>query len=299
MNYKQLLIDSQKSGVSALLEFVLQYHNFDKVVASFVEGKDYPYYRTRVFENVNHDNEILFYPCNGKHEVELVKKMINSNLHLKNDVKVLYFCDKDYGLDDIDKEIFYTDYYSVENYYSTEEFISNVLNNIFNINKYNPEYQICLNLYKEKYKKFNEQMRKINAYCYGIRINEKNNFLARTDLNILKLRDFLENENFAHFQVKEFNYENIKSILQSKIVISNEEYAKYLKEIDQTKLRGKWELQFIIWFLEGIRKEIKNGGSGLVKNNRNIISFQNEIMTSMEKYATTSNSLIEYITSNT
>lgn len=142
-------------------------------------------------------------------------------------------------------------------------------------------------------------MRKINAYCYGIRINEKNNFLTRTDLNILKLRDFLENENFAHFQVKEFNYENIKSILQSKIVISNEEYAKYLKEIDQTKLRGKWELQFIIWFLEGIRKEIKNGGSGLVKNNRNIISFQNEIMTSMEKYATTSNSLIEYITSNT
>lgn len=81
MNYKQLLIDSQKSGVSAMLEFVLQYRDFDKVVACFVEGKDSSYYRSRVENNVDMNNEVLFYSCNGKSEVELVKRMIDYNLH--------------------------------------------------------------------------------------------------------------------------------------------------------------------------------------------------------------------------
>lgn len=244
------------------------------------------------------DNEILFYPCNGKHEVELVKKMIDLNLHLKEDVRVLFYCDNDYGLYNKTNGIFYTDLYSVENYYSTENFIIRILNNVFNINKYNPEYEICLNLYRKKYKEYNEQIVKLNAYCYGIRKSEKNESLARTNLNNLKLKNFMNNDDFSEFQMKELNYKIIKLMISSKINILEEEYDRYLEEIDNTKLRGKWEIQFIIWFLEGLRKEIKNGGSGLAKNNRTIISFQNEIMTSMEKFADTSDSLVEYIKSN-
>lgn len=299
MNYKQLLIDSQKSGVSALLEFVLQYHNFDKVVANFIEGKDFNYYRSRLYDNVNGGNEVLFYPCNGKKEVELVKKMIDSNLHLKDDVKVLYFCDRDYGVYDNIPGIFYTDFYSAENYYSGEKFILNVINNVFNINKYNPEHELCINLYKEKYQKFNEQILKLNAYCFCLRIKEKKESLPRTDLNIIKFENLLENDEFSKFKMRDLNFENINSMFSNETIVSKEEYNSFLEKIDETKLRGKWELKFIIWFLEGLRKEIKNGGSGLTKNDRNIISFQNEIMTSMEKYALTSGSLIEYIRFNT
>lgn len=299
MNYKEFLIDSQKSGVSALLEFVLQYHNFDKVVASFVEGKDYSYYRSRVCENVDSENEVLFYPCNGKKEVELVKSMIDSNLNLKEEVKVLFFCDNDYGLDNKKNGIFYTDYYSVENYYSQEEFIKNIIKCVFNINKYNPEYYICLNLFKNKYEEYYKQIIKINAYCYGIRVYEKNNHKDRMNLNSLKLSDFLENDGFEDFKMKKLNYNELKEIFSGQITISNDDYNKYLKIIDNSKLRGKWELQFVVWFLEKLRNEIKNGTSGLNKNNRKIISFQNEIMTSMEKYALTTDNLIKYINENT
>lgn len=295
MNYKQLLIDSQKSGVSAMLEFVLQYHDFDKVVACFVEGKDSSYYRSRVENNVDMNNEVLFYSCNGKSEVELVKRMIDSNLHLKKDVKTLYFCDNDYGIDSKLDGIFYTDFYSVENYYSTELFVKNIIKNVFNINKHNPEYDICIDMYREKYKRFNEQIMKLNAYCYGLRVKEKELSSLRADFNYIKLRDILINDDFENFELKNIDYNIIKSMIVSENSITSQEYDECLKMIDETKLRGKWELQFVIWFLEGLRKQIKNGESGLSKNNRNIISFQNEIMTSMEKYAVTTESLIHYI----
>lgn len=296
MNYKQLLIDSQKSGVSAMLEFVLQYHDFDKVVACFVEGKDSSYYRSRVENNVDMNNEVLFYSCNGKSEVELVKRMIDSNLHLKKDVKTLYFCDNDYGIDSKLDGIFYTDFYSVENYYSTELFVKNIIKNVFNINKHNPEYDICIDMYREKYKRFNEQIMKLNAYCYGLRVKEKELSSLRADFNYIKLRDILINDDFENFELKNIDYNIIKSMIVSENSITSQEYDECLKMIDEIKLRGKWELQFVIWFLEGLRKQIKNGESGLSKNNRNIISFQNEIMTSMEKYAVTTESLIHYIT---
>ena len=100
----------------------------------------------------------------------------------------------------------------------------------------------------------------------------------------------------SSLRIPQYDYNIIKSMIVSENSITSQEYDECLKMIDETKLRGKWELKFVIWFLEGLRKQIKNGESGLSKNNRNVISFQNEIMTSMEKYAVTTESLIHYIT---
>lgn len=296
MNYKQLLIDSQRSGVSAMLEFVLQYHEFDNVVACFVEGKDGSYYRARVENNIDPNTEVLLYPCNGKKEVELVKKMVDENLHPKENVKELYFCDNDYGIEAKVDGVFYTDFYSVENYYSFEPFVKKIIESVFNISIHNPEHMMCINMYRERYKKFNEQILKLNAYCYGLRLKEKQISCERTKFDHIKFRSLLINENFENYSFKNLDYDDIKLIVNSEIEITNQEYNEYLEIIDEKKLRGKWELKFVEWFLEGLKKQIKNGGSGLSRSNRKIISFQNEIMTSMEKYALTTPSLVEYIT---
>lgn len=295
MNYKELLIDSQRSGVSALLTFVLEYHEFDKVVACFVEGKDCSYYRSRVESNVNSDREVLFYPCNGKKDVESVKKMIEENLHLEKDVKKLYFCDSDYGIDDKIDGVFYTDFYSVENYYSLESFVTKIIENVFNINKHNPEHTICINLYKERYSKFNEQIKKLNAYCYGLRVKEKQLSRERTKFSHIKFRNIIDNEDFINYSFKNLDYDDIKLIVNSEVEITNQEYDGYIELIDEKKLRGKWELEFVEWFLEGLRIQIKNGTCGFSKNEKKIISFQNEMMTSMERYALTTQGLVKYI----
>lgn len=295
MSYKEILIDSQKSGVSAMLEFVLQYREFNKVVACFVEGKDSSYYRSRVKDIVNADFEVLFYPCNGKKEVESVKMMIDSNLHLSENIKTLYFCDSDYGIDDKLNGIFYTDYYSVENYYANIFFVKKIINDIFNINKYNPDYEICLDLYNERYNRFNEQIVKLNAYCYGLRVKEKKLLIPRTKLDNIKLSDILKNKDFINYEFKSLDYKTIKSMIISDNIISNQEYNECLKNIDYTKYRGKWELMFTIWFLEELRMQIKKGGCGLSMNNRIKFSFDNDIMTSTERFAITTDNLVRYI----
>lgn len=295
MNYADLLIDYQKSGVSALLTFVLEYRNFDKAVACFIEGKDFPYYSSRVCDNVDSDNEVLFYSCNGKKEVELVKKMIDSNLNLKDGVKTLYFCDSDYELDDKIDGIYYTDYYSVENFYTNREFIEKVILNVFNINRYNPNYNVCLNFFDKNYQIYKKQSKKLNAYCYALRSNEKKYLMPRTILKDSIYDKLILDNRVDNFQVSNIDYEFISSIISSEVDVSKDEYTFFLDKIDDTKLRGKWELRFIIWFLESIRKEIKNGNCGFVKNNYKVISFDNEIITSMREYALTTCNLIDYI----
>lgn len=295
MNYKDLLIDSQRSAVSAYTKFILEFHDFDKVVACFVEGQDYSYYRPRVENNADSDSEVLFYPCNGKKEVELVKQMIEKNLIEKNNVKELYFCDSDYGINPKVDGIFYTDFYSVENYYTSELFIHNVIEKVFNINKHDPEYSLCIDMYKERYEKYYEQTKKLNAYCYGLRLKERELSHPRTDLNCISFNIFFTNSDFENYSFKNLDFDYIKSLVNSDIEITEQDYKDYIEIIDERMLRGKWELKFVEWFLDGLRIQKKNGTCGLSKNNRGIISFQNEIMTSMEKYALTTINLDNYI----
>lgn len=300
MDYKEVLIDSQKSGIVAYHKFMLQYHNFENVIANFVEGKDQAYYESRVSNYKKSNSDILFYPCNGRHEVELVKKLIDNNLHLDKKVKTLYFCDNDYGIKNQIQNIFYTDYYSVENYYTSKKFIINVITKIFNISKYDLDYNRCLALYDEKYKLYNEQMIKVNAYCYSIREKEKEKAVReRIDIRKLNFSNFVEcKSNIDNFKMKNLNFNELKELFPNDLEIKEEEYNNNINKIDNTKLRGKWELEFVVWFLESLRIAIKNGDNGLQKNDSIKFSFQNEIMISMERFADTTDKLIDYIAKN-
>lgn len=298
MDYREILIDSQKSGISAFVKFVLQYHSFENVIANFVEGKDQAYYEFRVSDNKKSDSDVLFYPCNGRHEVELVKKLIDNNLHLDKKAKILYFCDNDYGINNQVQNIFYTDYYSIENYYTSRDFVINIITKVFNINKYDSDYNTCLTLYDEKYKEFNEQMIKVNAYCYTIREKEKK-IGGRTEIKRTKFDDFVDcRSSLDKFQMKNLDFEKLEGMFPNNLEITEEEYNNNINKIDNTKLRGKWELEFIVWFLDKLRIAINKGDYGLQNNAKIRVSFQNEIMISMVRHADTTNNLIDYIKKN-
>lgn len=295
MSYKKILIDAQKSGESAIMKFLLQYHEFEKVVACFVEGKDADYYQSRVKDIILDSDNILFYPCNGKMEVEKAKKMIDDNFINSKNNTFMFFCDKDYDLYEKKDDIFYTDYYSVENYYSNQHFVEEIIKNVFHINKYDSDFRICVNLYKERENAFHKEMRKVNAYCYCIRKIEKESNIIRSNINKIKINKFVINNKFEQFEMKKINYTILQEIFETDFEILEEDYNNSIQLIDDTKLRGKWELEFIVWFLEGLKRQIKNGSYNLSKRDRKYISFDNEIMTSMEKYAYTSVSLNYYI----
>lgn len=297
MDYLKYLIDAQKSGVAALMSFTLSYRDFENVIACFVEGKDACYYRSRVMKHVDSAKEIIFYPCNGKAEVIFVRNSLKLNLQPTENVKVLYFCDRDYDLDLKCDDIFYTDFYSVENYYCTKSFVENVLVNVFNFNRYNPNYYLALKLFDEKFSIFYDEIIKVNSFAYSCRINERKNGLSRKDFNSVSFLKFVEDDSFDTFKMQSLNYNNLVHIFNVDYV-TEDDYLNNLTQINDSKIRGKWFLKFIIWFLEGIKIELKNGTNGFIKCNSRIISFEDSVMTSMEQYAYTSSTLINYIIEN-
>ena len=120
----------------------------------------------------------------------------------------------------------------------------------------------------------------------------------RKDLSKITFRKFIDNNDFDDFQMKDVDYAFLIKVF-GETSISKESYESAISSIDISKLRGKWELEFMVWFLEGLKKQIKKGNYNLAKKNNRFISFENEIMTSMERYAFTSKKLINYIKSNT
>lgn len=295
MSYKDILIDSQKSAVAAYSKFLLQYNQFEDVVICFVEGKDIDYYYPRVSKRISSTKDIIFYPCNGRKEVEKVCEMIKSNLSIRKNIKIMYFCDRDYDLYEKKEDIFYTDYYSIENYYANRDFIEKIIKRVFHINKYEEDYKICLDLFDKKQKIFHNSIIGVNAFCYSIREKEIHNKLPRTDFSKVTFNKLVLNNKFDDFEMRKMEYNFLLSLFNQDFKITKRAFNKNKKIIDEYKYRGKWELEFIEWFLEELKKQVKSGLNGLEKRKSNLISFRNEIMTSMQECALTSESLNKYI----
>ena len=294
MNYKDIMIDSQKNGVTAYTKFVLEYSKYENVVACFVEGTDSCYYSSKVKNEIKEKYEDLFYPCNGKKEVERVQNMISQSLHLKDSVKTLFFADSDYDLDDKNSNIYYTDYYSVENFYCQRETIESILTRYFAINKYSEDYNICMSIFDNDYNKYLNEIKKVNAYAYSIRVNEKKNSIQRFDLSSVKTNTLYEKLELDSFQIEELDYNKIKGMFKNSVEITEEEYKQNISNINVKKLRGKWEISFFSWFLEKLRTSVREGRYGLEMNKKVKTSF-NRLMDVATEDSIMTNGLKEYI----
>lgn len=294
MEYKEFLSDSRGNGVAAYTKFICEYSKFENVAACFVEGKDGCYYGSKIKSELNEKYEDLFFPCNGKKEVERVQKMINENLNLKEGVKVLFFMDNDYGLDPKIENVYYTDYYSVENFYCQKYTFDSVLKRYFSINKYSSDYDICLSFYKKIYECYNKEIKKINAYALALRKKEKACHLRRFDLNNVKVKNLYNNLNFDTFNIEELNYEKIKNMFLEAEDLTESEYLESLEQIDEKKLRGKWELQFYSWFFNKLKNYVREGKFGLESNHRVKTCFENLMDVATEDAIVTDN-FKEYI----
>lgn len=294
MNYKEVLIDSQGSAVAAFTMFINQYCKFDNVMACFVEGKDCSYYGNKINKIVENNYEVIFYPCNGKKQVEIVKEMIEHNCNINKNVKFLYLVDKDYDIQQRKDGIFYTDYYSIENYYSQQETLSNILNDLLNISKYDPDYQQAIDLFLEKQEIYRLEISKVNAFAYALRKKEFVEGKKRQDFKKITFEKLLNNNSFDDFEMKNFDYEKLKELFNSESYITEEEYTTSLNQINEYNTRGKWDIKFMIWYLNCLKKIIKEGTRGFSKNPRMKIQFD-QLMYIASEQSVLSESLKNYI----
>lgn len=297
MDYKEFLIDSQGSGMGAFLKFVLEYHKYSNVLANFVEGQDYSYYIGRIENKSGYKiDDILCFPCNGRTEVEKVRFMLsNPTLRISSDIKLLFYADRDYDIKEKNEDIFYTDYYSVENFYCSETVLNRILNKVFNINKFMSDYNICIDLYKEKLKIYRDTIKRVNAFCYCVRKKEYENSLDRCEFGSIRFKRFVEDDNFDNFKMKSLSIEDLNKIFKPEIKIIESELDDALCLIDETKYRGKWELGFLCWFLNELKGCINEGTHNLEKNKRIRLDFNSQPLIILSEYADDSKTLNEYI----
>ena len=135
---------------------------FDTYAFCFFEGEDGKYYNSRI-EKYWGSNFIPLV-AGKKKEVLKVMRMIKAS-PLYNNVCTMFFVDRDYdqSLKGIDKDLFETPCYSIENLYAQEATFCRILKAEFGLSVIDSDFCKCLNTYRSRLAEFNQIIFHFNA----------------------------------------------------------------------------------------------------------------------------------------
>jgi hypothetical protein len=266
---KKTLIDTLReesfSEHVAYTEFITSYKKGSKSLYCFYEGKeDKRYYSIRIEQNTGRKSKA--FTCNGKDNVfglyELIKK--NKEYDISS---ILFFIDKDFDFSGTKySDIYSTPYYSIENFYASEETLSKILIHEFELEENNKDYKKIIRLFNSLQKKFHKETLLLNSWLacqYDKRKEDGINTYLRIDDAIDKYFKNIVQPDLKslsdYSKLKDHNY--IETILfpnapkiENKILRSK---IAFLRKIDGSKFfRGKFEIKFLISFLFRLQTEI-------------------------------------------
>lgn len=296
-NLYQTMLESLGKDVSVYHKFILDNTKHKNTLFYFVEGEDFCYYNPRIKKYSNYINYID-YSCNGKKNVIGVKKLLENKGEIRQNNKVKFFVDKDYDLEKIPKGIYVTDYYSIENFYLNEDTIKQVLENIMEVNRNSENFSLCLEYFDKTYNEYSKFAVKLNTFFYTIREYEKKFGKARSNLNVQKFTKFVRNSSLDKFEMIDITYEELLKIYNIEYnidIVKFNQNISLFKSNDHTNFRGKFELEFFKYFLNTVKKAIKDGKYGFAKSKVCKYDFSTDTMKMLSEYAYTPKSLCDYI----
>ena len=304
-NLIEELRKSREIAPVAYTEFVLTYSKDKKALYCFFEGdEDKRYYRMRI------EQEFENFTCAGKDNVKKVYRMIKEHQEY-NGVKTLFFIDKDYSNEITNNNIYVTPCYSIENFYTTNEVLISILINEFNLKNSDSDFILILEKFYQLQRKFHNDLLIFNAWlsCQNdlreqnssityLSINDrvklyfegivKDKLNEIKDFNDLKSIDFIENNLFTEAPKIE------AKDLQNKI-------NEFQSKINSCIFRGKFELKFMVSFLQQLKNEIgqKPIKSIFEKKQKCTFEFKHEnIISTLSQYAITPDCLRKFINEN-
>ncbi|MDF2931342.1 MAG: hypothetical protein K0R36_673 [Chryseobacterium sp.] len=285
---KELFFAKKEAIIPKARYFTLKqiYMSSAKDVHIFTEDDDdYEFYRTSI-NKIYTDYKHHKYLMKGKSNLLEVYKLIDWTRYSKS--KLLFFADKDY--DDIvgvrmilEPNMFYTKYYSIENYLVTEEVFLIILDRFY-VNDITEELQKkLLDLYRNSYEKFIIKLRTLTWFILIDRLSSKKAVLEGIKLQHLiyfNMMQFFEkklvtkemyerimrsDDNLRKLQIRhttlkdilvnncgavksEYHFENIMHTRELIMPISNHKFF----------LRGKYDLWFLLEILKTVDETIKS-----------------------------------------
>lgn len=298
------------SGLVAYTEFVLDFKKNADNIYCFFEGKeDRSYYSFRA-KMIYFNEDYFDYVCNGKGNLVKLFKLIN-NHKVYSDSNIGYFTDSDFDGKILPTSIYTTPFYSIENFYVVDKAFENILINEFNINRSCPCFKEAKKLFIKLKEEFHDNIVILNSWlaCQNDYRNENN---ISTRLNIEdSLKTILGNDDFnkvvnpdfskINFPNELLNQTGIELIFSDAPKIEKEKFEDKLNKFKTLKgdenFRGKFELKFLVSFLNRFKDEIgKRKDSIFPKRYKTTLRF--EYVTSVSQLtnnAITPNCLVDYI----
>lgn len=295
-NFTPDALSNRCNDASAIfLKFVNSLSEYgEDVIYCFVEGYDMPYYRS-IVKNVC-KKEPVEIKCNGKENVIAANEYIESMDRYKHYQK-RYFVDHDFDANDnVPNTIFVTDGYSIENYYLSNECVSNILEIEFKISRLDhiDNYKKCMGFFQSEHEKFLKGTLLLNAWYSCLYASSKWN---RKDV-------FLEDsfpKEWMSLKIGNISFNYTLSDIETKFNKAPHMEAKAVDE-EKTKLqtkgykffRGKYEMQFLFEFLKYIQNEPKKNRIYSVAS-CSIPFYQNTMLSTFSQYADVSEKLYKYL----
>lgn len=269
-DFVDFLEEEGRSWSSVLHVYRQGYRAGSGTIHLFFEGIDdkkyyMPYVRSQI-ENL----ETQTYVCNGKTDVLRLRDEIYINE--LNDVKILFFVDKDFDdlLDQLPgpfEDLFVTEFYSIENYLASEGAIRIIFDDFLNINKSDKLYEEVISAFAKSREQFGDFMRPIIAWALCLREDNIRPRLDKVSIGgCFKIAEDLSVSAKPNF-VSIFR----RACEVGEPQIGDECIEKWerrlLKEDVKIWLRGKYEVwhfaEFLRTLIRTLRKKQKKGTSRL------------------------------------
>jgi len=297
VNRLEILDEKIKTESVIFHKFMLKYPRNNTFPFCMVEGEDdEKYYSLRVKLTCS-NNDPIFIPCNGKKGVLETYNLIKRHEKYNNG-KILFFIDRDFD-DLVDEDSIYeTPYYSIENFYTTDDSIVKICRSVFNIDESEDDYKTFFTIFKERQLEFHEATKLLNAWLICQRDLHRQGVMPRLDLRSFKLREFLS----IKLDSVEMNYDlaKIEDKFSGAYKINQETIDEKLHSLracsPQEVFRGKFELEFLCKMLELLQTDICNRTPQFFQKRRRVSLNLYDAIAQFSSFAYTPQSLINYIT---
>lgn len=302
MSYIEELRLSKDKPQVAYQEFALSTRQLGNHLFCFFEGKDNSYYFPRIKIHYDDVKPIM---CGGRDKVLGVHDLIK-NHDVYDKYKKAYFIDKDFNpvLPELDPPIFETPTYSIENFYTSIEVFKQILINEFHLSEVNdPDYDEAVKAFEERQKEFHQSTLLFNAW-YASLIHLRNTTGVQTGVN---LDDKLPKK-FVKIDLQKvtavYDLETISTTFARANSVEQNLLQAKIDEFSncncQPVFRGKYEMQFLIKFIELLIKD-SDSGKNVIKS-KLIFSFGDasglnnlQAINVFSAYALTPQALTEYL----
>ena len=290
---EKLVREKEEATSVAFHRFILLKDTYSDAFFYFVEGKDAPYYTYRV-RTIVQNKDCIPIKCGNKEKTIKMHQLLSSNT-LYDNYKKGYFVDKDFDDNsELSSDIYVTPCYSIENLYSTEKVLSEILKCEFDILPSDREYCSLLQLFNKEQSRFHDATVLFNAWyacakrkkiAIGVCLDEKfpKEFLT------LKINNITYSYNIESIKSK---YPEVPPILNDEIEIMKEK----LKSDPCFNLRGKYEIQFFYEFIKYLIDDANEKGKRVyVKEKTKLNLDKAQILSQLSQYAITPECLMQYI----